>query len=428
MTSMFRRSEEIRIDIAPGAKKVLDIIKSSGYEAFLVGGCVRDSVMGKKPNDWDIATSARPDDIIRIFGKTIPTGIQHGTVTVLIDGESFEVTTYRLDGQYLDMRRPASVSYSSNLEDDLSRRDFTINAMAYNEDFGIVDRFNGLEDISNKLIRCVGDPDKRFEEDALRILRAIRFAAKLSFKIETDTLESIFRNSINIKKVSAERINAEFEGIIRSNVNKLNIINMLEVRRYIFDDFVFDKKNLYRAAILEDIFFSPENIQAAKRATIYKDYKGDLKKLLKKFRYPNRDIEKTCFIWEVLREDKYEDLLNENISLEELRITIKYILRDSRDNLLAKYAIYAKIIEKYANISLIFNLFNDIIETGECFSLSHLQISGRDIIENGLASGKSVGILLDDLLCKVISQPQLNEKKRLLDLARKIQKQKHLEV
>lgn len=423
MTKMTKDMKKIKIEIPTRASQVIDAIQASGYEAFVVGGCVRDSVMGKIPHDWDITTNALPEDIVNIFPRTIPTGIQHGTVTVLIDDEAFEVTTYRLDGDYLDMRRPRSVSYSQNLEDDLFRRDFTINAMAYNDQVGLVDKFGGLDDIEKKLVRCVGNPDKRFNEDALRILRALRFSAKLFFDIEGETMDSIRRNSVNIEKVSMERINTEFEGIIRANTNKLSLINDLDIRSYLFGDFCFDEEDLTRAMILEDIDSHEEYLQAAKRAMIFSHYEGDLKALLKFFKYSKKDMEKTLFIWNALRDHMYEDLLNENATRDDLRLTIKYILRDAKDNILAKYAIYAKIIEKYANIGLIFNLFNDIIETGECFSVSHLQISGRDIIDEGLARGKEVGILLENLLCHVISQPQLNEKERLLEMARKIQKQ-----
>lgn len=422
-TKMNIHNRTIKIEIPTRARQVLDSIRGAGFEAFVVGGCVRDSVMGKIPHDWDITTNALPEDIIAIFSRTIPTGIQHGTVTVLIDDEAFEVTTYRLDGDYLDMRRPRTVSYSQKLEDDLSRRDFTINAMAYNDQWGLVDRFGGLEDIENKLVRCVGEPDKRFNEDALRILRALRFSAKLSFDIEGATMESIRRNSANIEKVSMERINTEFEGIIKANTNKLSLINDLDIRAYLFGDFVFNQADLTRAMKLEDIASDEGYLQASKRAMVFNHYRGDLKGLLRFFKYSKKDIDKTIFIWTTLRDDKYADLLNENATWDDLRLTLKLILRDARDNILAKYAIYAKIIEKYANIGLIFNLFNDIIETGECFSVSHLQISGRDIIDEGLAMGKEVGILLDALLCQVISQPQLNEKKRLLEMARKIQKQ-----
>ena len=159
-------------------------LKSAGYDAYAVGGCVRDSVLGRTPHDWDITTSARPQQVKAVFGHTIDTGIQHGTVTVMLDHEGFEVTTYRIDGEYEDARHPKSVEYTLNLRDDLKRRDFTINAMAYNEDAGLVDAFDGRGDLKRGVIRCVGDPEERFTEDALRMLRAVRFAAQLGFSIE----------------------------------------------------------------------------------------------------------------------------------------------------------------------------------------------------------------------------------------------------
>ena len=185
---------------------ILDKFDSNGFEAFIVGGCVRDSLLNKKPQDYDITTNAFPEKIEELFDKTIPTGIKHGTVTVLIDKNSYEVTTYRVDGEYLNNRKPKDVKFVSNIEEDLSRRDFTINAMAYSPYLGFKDCFNGKEDLKNKLIRCVGNPDKRFSEDALRMLRAIRFSCQLNFKIEKLTAESIRKNFKLIKNISMERI------------------------------------------------------------------------------------------------------------------------------------------------------------------------------------------------------------------------------
>ena len=213
--------------IDKGAALILDKIEECGFEAFVVGGCVRDSIMARTPKDWDITTDALPEDIIAMFDRTIPTGIKHGTVTVLVGGQAYEVTTYRIDGDYLDSRRPESVEFTRNIVDDLSRRDFTINAMAYSPSRGLVDRFSGLEDIKNKIIRCVGNPDLRFKEDALRIMRAIRFSAQLGFQIEESTQKYIEENSLRLHLISAERIHDELEKIIESDPNKVKNLNNL---------------------------------------------------------------------------------------------------------------------------------------------------------------------------------------------------------
>src|SRR3712207_6462366 len=200
-----------------GAALIINKIEECGFEAFVVGGCVRDSILGVVPHDWDITTNATPDDIMNIFDKTIPTGVKHGTVTVMYEDKEYEVTTYRIDGEYLDFRRPESVTFTDSLTEDLARRDFTINAMAYSPRVGFVDKFGGLKDIGRKIIRCVGDPELRFNEDALRMVRAIRFSAQLGFRIDVHTQKSIERNQSKIASVSAERINIEFEKIIKYN-------------------------------------------------------------------------------------------------------------------------------------------------------------------------------------------------------------------
>ena len=195
---------------------ILDILKRHGFEAYAVGGCVRDSILARKPDDWDITTSATPQEVKSCFRRTIDTGIEHGTVTVMLEEDGFEVTTYRLDGEYTDGRHPDKVTFTPNLADDLMRRDFTINAMAYNPDVGLVDLYGGMRDLQRKVIRCVGDPDERFEEDALRVMRAVRFAAQLGFTIEPATREAIRRHAPQLKKISAERIRIELMKLLAS--------------------------------------------------------------------------------------------------------------------------------------------------------------------------------------------------------------------
>ena len=204
------------IQLPENVKYIIDTIMEAGYEAFAVGGCIRDSILGRKPDDWDITTSASPYQIKELFRRTIDTGIQHGTVTVMIDKEGYEVTTYRIDGEYEDSRHPKEVIFTPNLEEDLKRRDFTINAMAYNEKTGLVDIFEGMQDITRKVIRCVGSPMERFTEDALRMMRAVRFSAQLGYRIEEETAKAITHLAPNLTKISAERIQTELVKLVTS--------------------------------------------------------------------------------------------------------------------------------------------------------------------------------------------------------------------
>ena len=206
----------MKISIPSGAKYIIDKLYDNGFEAFVVGGCVRDSLMGNEPKDWDITTSASPIEVKNLFKKTVDTGIKHGTVTVLIEKIGYEVTTYRVDGEYKDSRHPEEVIFTKNLKEDLRRRDFTINAMAYNDKVGVVDEYKGMEDLHNKIIRCVGVPSERFDEDALRILRAIRFSAQLGFDIENNTKAAIKEYASTLKNISAERIKVEIDKTLMS--------------------------------------------------------------------------------------------------------------------------------------------------------------------------------------------------------------------
>ena len=198
------------------AEKIIRELMAHGFEAYAVGGCVRDSILGREPGDWDITTSARPEQVKQIFHRTVDTGIEHGTVTVLIDKDAYEVTTYRVDGEYEDHRHPKEVTFTASLEEDLKRRDFTINAMAYNPETGLVDIFEGMQDLERKVIRCVGDSRERFDEDALRILRAIRFSAQLGFEIDEATKNAMTEKAETLKDVSAERIRVELVKLITS--------------------------------------------------------------------------------------------------------------------------------------------------------------------------------------------------------------------
>ena len=207
----------MRIQLPVKVDNIIKTLEAAGYEAFAVGGCIRDSVLGRTPQDWDITTSAKPQDVKRLFSHTIDTGIQHGTVTVMLEHEGFEVTTYRIDGEYEDARHPKEVTYTVNLLEDLKRRDFTINAMAYNESRGLVDAFDGMGDLQKKVIRCVGNPKERFTEDALRMLRALRFAAQLGFEVEEQTFAAIRELAQTIEKISAERIQTELVKMLTSD-------------------------------------------------------------------------------------------------------------------------------------------------------------------------------------------------------------------
>ena len=206
----------MQIQLPDKVHHIINTLEEAGYEAYAVGGCVRDSILGRKPDDWDITTSAKPEEIKRLFPRTVDTGIKHGTVTVLLGGEGFEVTTYRVDGVYEDGRHPSEVTFTASLKEDLKRRDFTINAMAYNARTGLVDLYGGLADIENRVIRCVGIAGERFDEDALRMLRAVRFSAQLSFRIEEATGEAVKALAPNLQKISAERIQVELVKLVTS--------------------------------------------------------------------------------------------------------------------------------------------------------------------------------------------------------------------
>lgn len=409
----------MKIKLPKNVQFIIDQIYISGYEAFIVGGCVRDSILGLNPNDYDVTTSAPPSEILNIFKnfKLIDNGIKHGTVGVIIDKEVYEITTYRLEGEYENNRRPKSVSFTSNLVEDLKRRDFTINAIAYNDKMGIIDKFDGMTDIKNKIVKTVGEPDKRFNEDGLRLIRAIRFSSKLNFKIESNTLHSIYKNANIIKNISRERITDEFSKILMGN-NPQDIII------------------LYKTGILKSIGVT-SNISEEK----YDEFEKDLEVLklipsslidrlsvldfIIKYKVYSTDIIKDYLVYSTkvktdstLITKSMLDILNIKGNIE-----IKLKLNEVGIDILKKALTLSKIYfeNSYLEDKILFNIneiINSVLEidkNGECYKIRDLNINGKDIESLGY-KGKEIGEILNKLLYKVIVNPYLNEKDILLSL------------
>lgn len=400
----------MKLQIPKDVEYIINKIYDNGHEAFIVGGCVRDSIIGLKPNDYDITTSAKPNEIMNIFKneKIIETGIKHGTVTLIKNGIEYEITTYRIDGEYNDNRRPDFVEFTNDINKDLQRRDFTINAIAYNHRIGIVDTFDGIGDICKKIIKTVGKADERFNEDGLRIIRAVRFSCKLGFDIEKDTLTSIYKNINLIKNVSIERIQNEFNKILLSdspeNLYILYQAGMFDVLN--FNSVKINKNELkYIKKSKKDLII---------RLSIFTYIIGDIeesKNILNIFRYSNK-IKKQCSI--IL------DNLDNKIIADKVCIKL-YLNKIGKENL--SYLLYIKKILKKESINEdydeIYEMINDIEQNKECYSLDKLAIDGSDLRALGYA-GKDIGQKLDYLLKNVIENPKVNNKIDLISIIRDV--------
>ena len=425
----------MKIKIPKDVKKILDTLYQNGYEAFIVGGCVRDSILGIEPNDWDIATSAKPDDIIRVFNnyKLIKIGQEHGTIGVHMNSVTYEVTTYRVDGDYSDSRHPDSVSFTDRIEDDLSRRDFTVNAMAYNDRVGLVDPFNGEIDLRYKALRCVGEPDTRFDEDALRILRAIRFASVYNFSIAGATSNSIMRKRLSLHNIAVERISSEFNKLLcGENVNFI-LRRYKDVIAVFFPEIVsaFDceqntphhNKTVWRhttaavsavenTLLLRMVMFlhdigKPLALRTDSNGRDH--FKGHnhfsavlAKNSLERLHYPSK------FIEDVVTLIEYHD-----VRFSDNRKQIKHVLNkigtENFENLMkiqrADISAQSKYMreQKLLNLSTAERVYREIIESGECYSLKTLAITGSDLIHLGVNEGKYIGRILEFLLDSVIN-------------------------
>ena len=430
-------------------RKVVLIIKNlqrHGYDAYAVGGCVRDSILNRKPEDWDITTSAKPEQVKRIFRRTVDTGIEHGTVTVLIGKDGFEVTTYRVDGLYEDGRHPKEVTFTSRLEEDLKRRDFTINAMAYNDDERLVDAFGGMRDLNYHLIRCVGDPKERFSEDALRILRAVRFSAQLAFPIEPETAEAIKSLAPNLEKISAERIQAELVKLLVSDhperIQDACELGITKVVLPEWDDMVGVKQNTPHhkydvAAHTVHALQNVKNDKVLRLTMLFHDmgkpvmkttdengrdhFKGHAiaseqiaKTVMKRLKFDNDTIRKVTNL--VAYHDYRMEPTGANVrrAMHEIGVELfPYYLAVRLADTKAQSSYERR--GKLENIIQIRELYRNALRNKECVTLKDLAVTGTDLINLGIAPGKELGTLLNELLDIVIEDPAWNQKGKLCD-------------
>lgn len=440
----------IQINMPENAERIIHTLQEAGFEAYIVGGCVRDAILGKKPDDWDITTSAKPEEVKALFRRTIDTGIEHGTVTVMFGKEGYEVTTYRVDGKYEDHRRPTSVTFTASLLEDMKRRDFTINAMAYNTEVGLVDHFDGVGDLERHLIKCVGEPKERFDEDALRILRAIRFAAQLGFSIEERTREAIQNQAIFLKDISAERIHVELTKLLVSNhPEQLRTAYELGVTAVVLPEFdrmmETEQNNIHHmytvgehtlhvvqavpatetlrwAALLHDV---------AKPVTKTTDDKSD--------HFYGHNAVGADMAWDILRRLKFDNATTDRVkrlvlwhdygmgekpSLRSFRKSLSKMGEDlfsdyvfiKQADTLAQSEYQRE--EKLNNLEILKGYYEQIKEQQQCLSLKDLEITGKDLIDQGMQPGKELGEMLRYLLDCVLDDPKQNNKETLLRLVR----------
>ncbi len=396
----------MKIKLPESVELIIRLLEDRGYEAYAVGGCVRDAVMGRIPNDWDITTSAKAEEVKAIFNKTIDTGIKHGTVTVMIGGVGYEVTTFRVDGEYEDGRHPKEVKFTNNLTLDLERRDFTINAMAYNYRTDIVDRFDGITDLENGIIRCVGDPEARFSEDALRILRAVRFAAQLNFDIHKDTVDAIVTLRENLSRISRERIQVELEKLIMSDHgSKITLLNDTGVMRVIFDDLEaeFIGKGTDWWIDTGKILESTPKDHYIRWAALLREEKYP-ERILKSLKFDNKTINIVSKIVKNSVTFPTEEPVAVRRHICQVGVDIYRLYIDYMENVLK------------ADVTGVRSIFEEIIENKDCLSIGELAVKGADLKEIGIAPGKEMGEVLSKLFEMVLEKPELNKKEILLKI------------
>lgn len=452
----------IQIQIPESVELIIKKLEEHGFEAYAVGGCVRDTILGRTPGDWDITTSALPEQVKSIFRRTIDTGIEHGTVTVMIGQVGFEVTTYRVDGDYQDGRHPTSVTFTPSLVEDLKRRDFTINAMAYRPGEGVVDCFDGLADLENKIIRCVGDPEERFREDALRMMRAVRFSAQLGFAIEEDTKTAIKKMAGNLRLISKERIQAELLKLITSphpdyirtayetgitaivlpefdrmmETPQKNSFHALSVGEHTIQSLLHvDADPILRLTMLFHDMGKPDCLRIdADGTTHFKQHAivgADItRNALRSLKFDNHTIDNVTAL--VRYHDSMRDCvaarqtppvvnkralrrLVSNIGRERFPLLIEVNLADN----LAKTE-FAKQVHLPA-LDAVREAYREIVEADDCLTLKELELNGKDLMAMGIAPGKEIGRILGACLEWVLDEPERNKKELLTEYVKKMQ-------
>ena len=440
------------MDMPKNVDTAINLLQSAGFEAYAVGGCVRDSLLGKTPNDWDITTAAKPEDMKSVFINfhCIDTGIKHGTVTVVIDGEPLEITTFRLDGEYEDNRHPKSVTFTSNLGADLGRRDFTVNAMAYSKMTGTVDLFGGQNDLKNKIIRCVGDPDRRFNEDALRILRALRFASALDFEIEEKTAQSLLKNRALLGNISEERIAKELLKLVCGKGAKRILTDFAPVLFEILPELQPMYKNSHDNPhhcydIYEHTLIAVESIDpepTLRFAMLLHDCgKPAVKKfdengvahfyghqrisaeisaqILARLKVSNKFRDEILFL--VSNHDRWE--LYENTEKMPRYLSkfgldgVLNLLKVMRADVLAQSPEYRYRLDQIADAE---EIAKNLAAQKPCLSLRELQINGRTLMDIGIPQGRKLGAVLAQLLDEVIDGVTKNTQEALTTRAREI--------
>ena len=424
---------------------IISQLERAGYEGYAVGGCVRDTILSKQPDDWDITTSATPMQVKALFARTVDTGIKHGTITVLIQKKGYEVTTYRIDGEYDDSRHPREVTFTASLSEDLQRRDFTINAMAYNERTGIIDEFGGMQDLENRIIRCVGNPIERFTEDALRIMRAVRFSAQLGYRIEENTQNAIRQLSSTLRNISVERINIELTKLMVSEhpdyLRDAYEMGITAVVLPEFDHIMQTTQNhphhCYNVGehTLHALMETPPD-KVLRYAVLFHDFGKALTKstdeneidhfyghaqisyeltheIMKRLRFDNDTL------YQVEKLVKYHDITIE-LTPEAVRRVMALmgeelfpmLLTVRQADLMAQSDYQRE--EKENTAREVQRIYKQILEQKECISLKTLAVNGSDLIEAGVKPGKEIGEQLNHLLDIVLKDPQKNTKEYLL--------------
>ena len=409
---------DYKINLPKEVQDIITTIEEHGCEAYAVGGCVRDSILGRNPDDWDITTSAVPGDVKTFFRKTIDTGIKHGTVTVMMVKTGYEVTTYRIDGEYKDGRHPENVEFSANIVDDLKRRDFTINAMAYNEKQGLVDEFDGIGDLKRKLIKCVGNSDERFTEDALRMMRAIRFSAQLGFDIEKNTFDAIAKLAPSIRQVSMERVQVELvKTIMSDNPDYVIFYEQTGLFKEILPVIHEILSGKYAKNAMTMMKKSEKNTVLRYAALLNSVNEEKARQTLKSLKLDNYTIDTASKL-----------VAYQKVSIDENEPSVREALHKYGKDLLKLMLVHERaIIETKEEITgitmparrkhllIIEHMYKDILERGDCISIKDLDITGNDLMEYGL-KGPQIGKTLNELLQIVIENPKLNEKATLIGM------------